>query len=467
MRRGPDDERRAPSLAVQADHVSLTPRTRVIAAVLAILFMLWILDLIRRDRLQERYSVIWFGAGLAMLAGAAFPGLLKLVADAMGVRDTNVALFSIVLLLLLGLALNFSVIMSRQAAQITRLAQERAIERAREQGAREALEAAARRDRRRRAGGPGREVPSSLRSGRAMTRIDGNQHEAPARNRFGCRTDGRPGHGYPLDLPADRAAGRPARDRLRGARPRPGGLAAGDAGDGSSPPRGRRASRRPSTGSAGERRCAAASQGGVGPERALFVNVEPSSAASWVPEIGDPLLEEALEQFPLVVELTERALPNHTTDLIPLAEDLRRRGARIALDDVGTDPRSLALMPFLRPDVIKLDLGLLHNSPSREIAEVVHAVNAEAERTGALILAEGIETEDHLRRALALGASYGQGWLFGRPGELRTDRPPRRRRRSSRCGATPPSSCTRSARRSRSSPRSGRCGAPTKRSCSS
>ncbi len=162
-------------------------------------------------------------------------------------------------------------------------------------------------------------------------------------------------------------------------------------------------------------------QAGLGPERALFVNVEPSSATSWVPEIGDPLLEDALERFPLVVELTERALPNHTTDLIPLAEDLRRRGARIALDDVGTDPRSLALMPFLRPDVIKLDLGLMHNSPSREIAETAHAVAAEAERTGALILAEGIETEEHLRRALALGASYGQGWLFGRPGELRPD----------------------------------------------
>ncbi|MBS1845998.1 MAG: DUF2304 domain-containing protein [Actinobacteria bacterium] len=126
--------------AAQADHVSLTAQTRIIAAALAILFMVWILDLIRRDRLQERYSVVWFVAGLAMLAGAAFPGLLKLVADVMGVRDTNVALFSIVLLLLLGLALNFSVIMSRQAAQITRLAQERAIERAREQAAREELE---------------------------------------------------------------------------------------------------------------------------------------------------------------------------------------------------------------------------------------------------------------------------------------------------------------------------------------
>lgn len=110
--------------------VHLTSQTRIVAAVIAIFFMLLILDLIRRDRLQERYSVIWFVAGLGMLAGAAFPGLLELVADAMGVRNTNVALFSIVLLLLLGLALNFSVIMSRQAAQITRLAQERAIEKA-------------------------------------------------------------------------------------------------------------------------------------------------------------------------------------------------------------------------------------------------------------------------------------------------------------------------------------------------
>jgi hypothetical protein len=113
--------------------VHLTAQTRILAAIIAVAFMAFILDLIRRDRLQERYSVIWFVAGLGMLAGAAFPGLLGGVADLMGVRDTNVALFSIVLLLLLGLALNFSVIMSRQAAQITRLAQERAIEGASEQ----------------------------------------------------------------------------------------------------------------------------------------------------------------------------------------------------------------------------------------------------------------------------------------------------------------------------------------------
>jgi hypothetical protein len=122
-------------VAAQDPKVHLTSQTRILAAVIAVGFMLMILELIRRNRLQERFSVVWFVAGLGMLAGAIFPGLLTGVADLMGVRDTNVALFSIILLLLLGLALNFSVIMSRQAAQITRLAQERALEQAREQAA--------------------------------------------------------------------------------------------------------------------------------------------------------------------------------------------------------------------------------------------------------------------------------------------------------------------------------------------
>jgi hypothetical protein len=121
------------ALEAASPTVHLTAQTRILAALIAIAFMALILELIRRNRLQERYSVVWFVAGLGMLAGAAFPRLLELVAEVMGVRNTNVALFSIVLLLLLGLALNFSVIMSRQAAQITRLAQERALEGAHQQ----------------------------------------------------------------------------------------------------------------------------------------------------------------------------------------------------------------------------------------------------------------------------------------------------------------------------------------------
>jgi len=108
--------------------VRLTTQARIIGALLAIGFMVWIIDLIRRDRLTERYSILWFAFGLAMLTGAIFPGLLELLARALGVRDVTIALFTVLFLILLGMALNFSVIASRQSKQITRLAQRAAIE---------------------------------------------------------------------------------------------------------------------------------------------------------------------------------------------------------------------------------------------------------------------------------------------------------------------------------------------------
>jgi Uncharacterized conserved protein (DUF2304) len=100
--------------------------------------------------------VIWFAAGIAMLAGAAFPDLLRLAAELLGVRDVTIALFSLLFLLLLGLALSFSVIVSRQAEQITRLAQEQALQGARENGAGSA---------RGRSGSPGREGEQAAQPG--------------------------------------------------------------------------------------------------------------------------------------------------------------------------------------------------------------------------------------------------------------------------------------------------------------
>jgi EAL domain-containing protein (putative c-di-GMP-specific phosphodiesterase class I)/DICT domain-containing protein len=158
--------------------------------------------------------------------------------------------------------------------------------------------------------------------------------------------------------------------------------------------------------------------GNLAQGQALFVNFEPRLLKAEQPEHVLGLLEAALDRFAVFAEFTERSLTDRPAELLAAAERLRLRGVGIALDDVGADPRSLALMPFLAPDVIKLDLRLVQENPSRQIAEIVHAVGDQAERTGALVLAEGIETEEHRRTALALGSRYGQGWLFGRPGDL-------------------------------------------------
>jgi EAL domain-containing protein (putative c-di-GMP-specific phosphodiesterase class I) len=146
----------------------------------------------------------------------------------------------------------------------------------------------------------------------------------------------------------------------------------------------------------------------------LFVNVEPEA-------IGQGGHRDAADlpgDMRVVAEITERALTSRPSDLLYMVERVREMGIGIALDDVGADRRSLALMPFLRPDVVKLDLRLVQDRPSKQVAEVHNAVSAHAERTGALVVAEGIETEEHLERARAMGASVGQGWLFGRPGPL-------------------------------------------------
>lgn len=162
---------------------------------------------------------------------------------------------------------------------------------------------------------------------------------------------------------------------------------------------------------------ASAQRAGLGTASTLFVNVEPD-AVGLDPDESSAELAQLPDDIRLVVEITERALTSRPANLLPTIERLRSHGIGIALDDVGVDRRSLALMPFLRPDVIKLDLRLTQDKPSADIAEVHNAVHAHAERTGALVVAEGIETEQHAERARAMGASVGQGWLFGRPGPL-------------------------------------------------
>lgn len=119
----------------------------------------------------------------------------------------------------------------------------------------------------------------------------------------------------------------------------------------------------------------------------------------------------------VVADLTERALTTRPGDVFRLAARLRERGWGIALDDLGADPAALALLPALRPDVLKLDLRLLAARPEAEVATIVQAVGAQAERDGSVVLAERIENAADLRTARALGATLGQGWFFGRPRE--------------------------------------------------
>lgn len=145
----------------------------------------------------------------------------------------------------------------------------------------------------------------------------------------------------------------------------------------------------------------------------LFVNVEPSTLTGR-PDVILQALECRGDNVQVVVEITERALAADLAGVLAGAERLRAAGCAIALDDVGVMPESLAFIPLLRPEVVKLDLGLLRTVSDIATITVAGAVRAYAEASGAEIVAEGIETAADLTRALVLGATLGQGWHWGR-----------------------------------------------------
>ena len=158
-------------------------------------------------------------------------------------------------------------------------------------------------------------------------------------------------------------------------------------------------------------------------EVVLFVNVEPSSLG--FEDVTRPLHPSedgtSAGRMRIVMEITEQSLTSRPAELLALVERSRARGWGIALDDVGSDSRALGLISLIEPDVFKIDLRLVSSRATTEIAGVVAGVEAQAERTGALILAEGIETEEDVELARGMGARLGQGWYFGRPAALPHD----------------------------------------------
>ncbi|BEL06931.1 hypothetical protein Q0Z83_051220 [Actinoplanes sichuanensis] len=145
----------------------------------------------------------------------------------------------------------------------------------------------------------------------------------------------------------------------------------------------------------------------------LFVNLEPDTLTRRRDVVLEVLATRPAH-VQVVVEITERALAADLAGVLAGAEQLRAAGCAIALDDVGVHPESLAFIPLLRPEVVKLDLKLLRTVKDPATVAVAGAVRAYAEQAGAEVVAEGIETPDDLIRAQVLGATLGQGWLWGR-----------------------------------------------------
>jgi EAL domain-containing protein (putative c-di-GMP-specific phosphodiesterase class I) len=89
---------------------------------------------------------------------------------------------------------------------------------------------------------------------------------------------------------------------------------------------------------------------------------------------------------------------------------------KLQMGSFGTGYTSLGCLHRLRLDGIKIDRTLIARSEERrDYAAVVLAITGLTRGLGMSVVAEGVETHDHVAMLQALGCEYGQGYYFGAP----------------------------------------------------
>lgn len=122
-----------------------------------------------------------------------------------------------------------------------------------------------------------------------------------------------------------------------------------------------------------------------------------------------------LDADQIVFETAERNRYNDIDLAAAQLNKLRNSGVRIAIDDVGDGYSSLRVATSFKPDVLKLAGELIRELPSTEATAIIRAVVDLAHRTGAWVVAEGVETEAQAKALRTLEVDWGQGVLFGAP----------------------------------------------------
>jgi diguanylate cyclase (GGDEF)-like protein len=159
----------------------------------------------------------------------------------------------------------------------------------------------------------------------------------------------------------------------------------------------------------------------LAPGQYLGLNLSPRTLETeqfHVGEVVGILRRYRLEPGQVVIELTEREEIEDLSRLRANLQRVRAAGIRIAADDVGAGNAGLRLLSEITFDIVKIDLSLVQRGVLQESSlAVLRGLREMARRSGATVVAEGVETPEQLVALRRLGISAAQGYLLGRPGE--------------------------------------------------
>ncbi|MBJ7450783.1 MAG: bifunctional diguanylate cyclase/phosphodiesterase [Blastococcus sp.] len=120
-----------------------------------------------------------------------------------------------------------------------------------------------------------------------------------------------------------------------------------------------------------------------------------------------------------VLEVTESLVEAESSIAVAALHELRTLGFGVAIDDFGTGYSSLSRLDTLPVAILKLDssfIATISTSPRR--ATMLRSIVGMAHVLGLDVVAEGVETPEQDAQLRAIGCSFGQGYLYGRPAPM-------------------------------------------------
>jgi diguanylate cyclase (GGDEF)-like protein/PAS domain S-box-containing protein len=132
--------------------------------------------------------------------------------------------------------------------------------------------------------------------------------------------------------------------------------------------------------------------------------------------IVEALETSRLEPSHLELEITESAIMQDTDRAILMLKEFREMQIRIAIDDFGTGYSSLNYLKRFPLNVLKIDQSFIKDiTVNSQDASITTAIIALAQSLGLEVVAEGVETREHLLLLREKGCDLMQGYFFSRP----------------------------------------------------
>ncbi len=149
---------------------------------------------------------------------------------------------------------------------------------------------------------------------------------------------------------------------------------------------------------------------------AVNVSVVQFEDDNFLAMLDEIVSETGVSPSSIELEITESLLAKNVERVNSIFAALKMRGFKIALDDFGTGYSSLSYLKNFPFDVLKIDQSFVRNMLGSQVDQnIVRAIVQIAQGMDLRLVAEGVETREHVQALKAMGCEIMQGFYYSRP----------------------------------------------------